>query len=144
MESAMNQSLSSALRYSLVCLILLGLSQLSPLHYADRFYQFDRAHVFVPTFYLALLFIGVIVRPYDTATWARAQAKGAIVGAAAGLIAYLVTILVNRHGLNFFSMSTIIAATLSALFTIIVFLTPVWGIVSALTARLLMKKADIR
>ncbi|WP_126672416.1 hypothetical protein [Dyella dinghuensis] len=136
----MNQSLSSAIRYGVVCMTLLAIAQFSPLRFTDRFYQFDRVHVFVPTFYVALLIVGFFVRPYATTVLKVVLFKGSISGVLAGIFAYFVTILANRHGLDLFHASAVFEVVASLLFTLIVFFTPLLGIVSALITRFLILK----
>lgn len=130
----MNKSLSTAICYSLVCVVLFAIAQLSPLRFADKFYRFDRAHVFIPVFYALLLFIGVTLRSSAVTTWRGVVLKGALSGFLAGIVAHVVVVVVNRHGLGFLASVPISETILSALPTTVVFVTPVWGIVCAAIA----------
>lgn len=127
----MNKSLILTLRYGLACVVLFAIAQLSPLRYTDKFYQFDRAHVFLPTFYAALLLIGVLIHSYSASTWGPVLLKGALSSLLAGFIAQIVTVLVNRHGLNLFVTAPVIETIGSTLLTAMIFLTPAWGILTA-------------
>lgn len=137
----MNKSFCSALRYGLLCIVLLGVSWLLPAGYTEKFYRFDRSHVFVPMFFFSLLLVGILFRSYDAVTWRKVLLKGAFVGVVAGLIAYFVTILVNRHGATAFGSAKASEVVVSALFTLVVFFTPVWGATSALIARAMAVRA---
>ena len=127
----MNKSLGSTLRYGLACVILFVIAQLSPLRFTDKFYQFDRAHVFLPAFYASLLLIGVLIHSYTAVTWGRVLLKGALSGLLAGFVAQIVAVLVNRHGLGLFVTAPMTETIGSMLFATVVFLTPVWGLLSA-------------
>jgi hypothetical protein len=130
----MSKSLAPVIRYALICVVLFAIAELSPLGFADRFYRFDRAHIFIPVFYALLLVIGVVLRSSVAATWRRVVLKGAVSGLLAGIVAHVIVIVVNRHGFGPFMSDPVSETIASALLTVVVFFTPVWGIICACVA----------
>ncbi len=138
----MNKPLTPVIRYSLVCVVIFAIAEISPLRFEDRFYRFDRAHVFIPVFYALLFVIGTALQSKLATTWRRVVLKGAASGFLAGILAHVVVVVVNRHGLGSFASASLSEAILSALLTTVVFVTPVWGIVCAVIVHAVGGKRD--
>lgn len=130
----MNKPFAAVIRYSLVCVIIFAIAELSPLRFADRFYRFDRAHIFIPVFYALLLVIGIVLQASSAKTWQKVVLKGSASGFLAGIVAHVVVVVVNRHGFGSFASAWISETIFSALTTTVVFVTPMWGIVCAVIA----------
>lgn len=136
----MTKSLYPILRYLLACTALFLLASLSPFAIGDRFYRFDRAHIFLGLFYSALFVVGVALRVHRPSPWRRTVLLGALAGLLSGLLAQAVVILVN--GVSNGVLRSV--GAMDILFSLatgsLVFLTPAWGIVSASASKVLSRR----
>jgi uncharacterized membrane protein len=131
----MIKSISPIFRYLLVCVVLFAIAKLSPLSVGERFYKFDRAHVFLEIFFAALFVVGIAFGAHRSRNWGRAVLFGALTGLVSGLLAQAVVVIVNGIPSGLFKSGSVLDLIFSLAMGTIIFLTPLWGVVSACVAR---------
>jgi hypothetical protein len=128
------------LRYLLICVALFLVAQLSPFDIVDRFYRFDRSHIFLALFYLALFVVGISLRIHRPSSWKRALLMGALGGLISGLIAQIGVIVVQEIRTESLQVESTVDLGFSLVVGTAIFATPIWGAVAASIDKLL----DIR
>src|SRR5438552_2595967 len=73
--------------YFLSCLFLFVAVELFPSPIVDKFYRLDRHHIYIVSYYVALLIVGVLLRVHSATSLKRAVVLGGLNGLICGLIA---------------------------------------------------------
>jgi hypothetical protein len=127
--------------YFIACLGLFIVGELSPFAIGDRFYRFDRMHVFLWSYYVFLFLSGVIVKVNRYGDWRKTLLVGASCGLVSGLIAQALAIATNSKLLNGAGIGDASELIVSLCIGSVVFLTPVWGALSAAIGKKLAEAA---
>jgi hypothetical protein len=134
----MKKAIRPAADYFLICLAFLVVAELSPFGMIDRFYRFDRHHVFVMSFYTALFVLGLLLRVYQSTSLSRAMCSGAFNGLISGVIAQGVVLSLSVGSI--LELDNLPELAFSLAVGSAIFLTPVWGALSALAMGLMTSR----
>jgi hypothetical protein len=121
--------------FFLVCSTMAMVAYYSPVNFLANFYRYDRDNSFWIIFYTCLFVFGGLMSKGSLYGWKRTAVTGLISGFFSGLLSQLLVIAINEPQ---FSPEKIGSLMISLLIGTMLLLTPLWGILSFLTWKLLI------
>ncbi|WP_231109346.1 hypothetical protein [Stenotrophomonas maltophilia] len=104
-------------------------------------YQFDTERLFPWLYMVGLIFLGLLLRPYEKGGAWKCAVWGGGVGAAAGVFAQAIVILVERERFSSFNSDFIWQVLVSFVIMSAILMTPVWGAMSSVASFLLLNRS---